>query len=239
MVTMERVFLSYSYHPHPEHAADLERLRRYVIRAIEALDLRVVDGVDVGGRSLDAALRARIEDADALIALVTPQIDGLGGPREPRFVLDEFQCAEALKKPTMRVCHNLLVMTGLGVGNEYTPYIPGREVDVILKLMNTVAVWKRDYGRRARLCIEPESLAASYDPTQGDECWVQVILPNGKFRDFERVPLGFAPGAAFALLPMLREGDVVRLRLRQGGSMWQSPRVIDPFVGSVTLKRQL
>jgi hypothetical protein len=62
---METVFLAYTYRPHPDHEDDLEKLRRYVVRAIEAMGLRVVDGVDVGGRPLDDALRKRIEDAEA------------------------------------------------------------------------------------------------------------------------------------------------------------------------------
>ncbi len=53
---METIFLSYTYQPHPDHHASLEYLRRCVIRVIEAMDLSVIDGVDVGGRTLDSAL---------------------------------------------------------------------------------------------------------------------------------------------------------------------------------------
>src|SRR5947208_13659193 len=115
---METVFLSYTYRPHPDHEANLDRLRRYVVRAIEAMGRRVVDGVDVGGRPLDDALRKRIEGADALIALVTPQADDAGALVRPAFVLDEFQYAEGLKKATMRVLHASLPAGGLGGGNE-------------------------------------------------------------------------------------------------------------------------
>jgi hypothetical protein len=233
---MEKIFLSYTYRPHPDHEANLERLRRCVVRAIEAMGLRVIDGVDVGGRPLDDALRARIRDADALIALVTPQADDAGNVVEPAFVLSEFQYAEGQVKPTMRALHHLLVARGLGAGNEYTPYMPGSELDVILKLMNTMAVWKRDYGKVARVRIEPEDLAARYDETQGDRCEFQVISSNGSYRDFERANLWQEPGAAYALLPKLREGERVRLRLRQGGTTWQSKHAIDPFVGGVRLE---
>ena len=105
---METIFLSYTYRPHPAHEADLEELRRYVIRVIEAMGLRIVDGVDVGGRPLDAALKKRIGDADGLIALVTPQTDDAGEVANPDFVLSEFQYAEGQMKPTMRVTHHLL-----------------------------------------------------------------------------------------------------------------------------------
>ncbi len=233
---MEKLFLSYTYRPHPDHENELERLRKFVVRTIEAMGLRVLDGVDVGGRPLDDALKKRIEDADGLIALVTPQANDAGDIADPAFVLSEFQYAEGLRKPTMRVLHELLRARGLGAGNEYTPYQPGREIDVILKLMNTIALWKRDYGKAARVRIEPDDLAARYDETQGDRCEFQVISQTGQFRDFERASLGLEPGAAYAILPKLKEGERVRLRLRQGGKMWQSRHAIDPFVGGVRLE---
>jgi len=235
---MEKLFLSYTYRSHPDHEADLERLRRCAVRAIEAIGLRIIDGVDVGGRPLDDALKKRIEDADGLIALVTPQSDDTGGIVEPAFVLGEFQYAEGQKKPTMRVLHHLLAARGFGAGNEYTPNRPGCEADMILKLMNTIALWKREYGKVARVRIEPEELAVQYDETQGDRVEFQVISESGTYRDFERASLSLEPGAAYALLPKLREGERVRLRLRQGGRMWQSRYAIDPFVGGVRLEER-
>jgi hypothetical protein len=235
---MEKLFLSYTYRPHPDHEDDLERLRRYVVRVIEAMGLRVVDGVDVGGRPLDAALKERIEDADGLIALVTPQADDAGQVANPEFVVSEFQYAEGQKKPTMRVMHHLLAARGLGAGNEYTPYKPGGEVDVILKLMHTIALWSRDCGKVARVRIEPENLASQYDETQGDRCEFQVITTSGSYRDYERARLWVEPGAAYALLPKVREGERVRLRVKRGGKTWQSKYAIDPFVGGVSLEEK-
>ena len=55
-------------------------------------------------------------------------------------------------------------------------------------------------------------------------------------RNYERGKLGLEPGAAYALLPNLREGEYVRLRLKQGQKTWQSKYVIDPFVGGVRLE---
>jgi hypothetical protein len=232
---MQTVFLSYTYRPHPDHEDDLGRLRRYVVRAVEAMGLRIVDGVDVGGRPLDDALRKRIEDADALIALVTPQANEAGDVVEPAFVLSEFQYAEGQKKATMSVWHHLIVPRGLGAGNEYTHYKPDRELDVILKLMNTIALWRRDYGRETRVRIEPHDLAVRYDETQGDHCEVQVLSTTEGYRPFERARLWQAPGAAYVLLPKLREDERVRLRLTKDRRTWESGW-FDPFVGGVRLE---
>lgn len=235
---MEAIFLSYTYRPHPAHEADLERLRRCVVRVVEAMGLRVVDGVDVGGRPLDEALKQKIKSADAMIALVTPQADDKGEVANPEFVLSEFQYMEGLQKPTMRVLHTLLKARGLGAGNEYTPFEAGKELDVVLKLMHTLALWRREGGKLARLRLEPDDLAKSYDETQGDRCDFQVITPTGAYRDYERANLAVEPGAAYALLPKLRDGERVRLRLKQGGTTWQSKYAIDPFVGSVSLEQR-
>ena len=70
---MKHVFLSYTYNPHPDHVAETDGLQRTVRRVIEAMDLRVLDGQDLGGRPLDAEIDKRIDDADALIALGSPQ----------------------------------------------------------------------------------------------------------------------------------------------------------------------
>lgn len=235
---MNSVFLSYTYRPHPDHEDELERLRRYVVRVLEAMGLRVLDGVDLGGRPLDDALRARIEEADALVALVTPQADAAGQMVQPAFVLSEFAHADGLKKPTFRVLHTALKAVGLGAGNEYFEYQPGHEADLIVKLMNTVAVWRREHGRAARVRIEPDTLASQYDETEGDRCEYQVISQTGNYQDFERGRLVLQPGAAYAVLPKMRDGETVRLRLKQGGKIWQSRHAIDPFVGGVRLEEK-
>jgi hypothetical protein len=235
---MDTLFLSYTYRPHPDHDADLERLHRSVCRVIEAMGLRIIDGVDVGGRPLDVALQERIDDADCLVALVTPQADDANAVIEPRFVLDEVQYARGRQKPTMRVLHGLLANRGLGAGSEYTPYQPGAELAVIMKLMNTIALWGREHGRKARVRIEPEDIATLYDEARGDTCECQIITRVGDYGRYQRAQLLMEPGAAYALLPKLREGERIRLRLNQGGRVWQSRYAIDPFVGGVSLEER-
>jgi hypothetical protein len=235
---METVFLSYTYRAHPDHEASLETLRRYVVRTIEAMGLHVVDGVDVGGRPLDDALRKRIAESDALIALVTPQADDAGNIIKPEFVLSEFQYAEGKEKPTMRVWHHQLVAQGLGAGNEYAAYKPGNELPVVLKLMNTIALWYREQGRRTRVRIEPEHLAQQFDPNQGHNCQCLVISSDGSPpRDFEKVNVSLDPGAIYAL-PKIREGQRVRLRVCKGNKTWESKYATDPFIGGINLEER-
>ncbi len=211
---------------------------RYVVKAVEAVGLRVIDGVDVGGRPLDSALKQRIEDADALIALVTPQDDGEGKEVDPAFVLSEFHFAEGQQKPTVRVLHHSLEARGLGAGNEYIAFSSGNEADVIVKLLSTIAVWRRRHGRVARVRIEPEEIVIRYDESQGDRCEFQLISGVDGYEDYKPAMVWPEPGAAYAVLPKLRDSDRVRLRIIQGGNTWQTRHAINPFVGGVSLEKQ-
>jgi len=235
---METIFLSYTYKPHPDHVDSLDNLRRAVIRVIESMEMRVIDGVNVGGRALDAALQARIERADALLAILTPQAGPDNEIADPQFVVSEFQHANALRKPTLRLIHPALILRGLGAGNEYVQYTPGKELDVVLKLMSTIAVWKREYGRVVRVRIEPDDLASQYDESRLDVCEFQRVR-DGNFEKPQRARVSLEPGAIYAELPKLLETDRVRLSVTLSGSTWRSKNWINPFVGGVRLEKQL
>jgi hypothetical protein len=105
--------------------------------------------------------------------------------------------------------------------------------------MNTLALWKRDFGKIARVRIEPDELAIGYDETKNHCCEFQVISANGDFGRYERVRLSLEPGAVYAVLPNLRDGERVRLRLQRDGKTWESRHFINPFVGGVRLEEQL
>lgn len=234
---MESVFLSYTYKSHPAHEQSLDYLRRCVIKVIEAMGLRVIDGVDVGGRALDSALEQRIRNADALVALMTPQADADGTECNPEFVISEFQFARGSKKPTFRIIQDGLVAKGLGKNEEYTKSVAGREIDVVLKLMNTIAVWKREYGRVARVRIEPEDIARKYDEGDGHRCEFQRLRQDGTFDDYVPARVTLDPGACYAELPKLLDGDRVRIRMKLDKVLWKSKYAISPFVGGVNLEQ--
>ena len=87
---------------------------------------------------------------DGLVALFTPQADDSGKAVEPAFVRSEFDYARGQRKPTIRVLHMAVPpFHGLGGNDEYTPYTPGDELTVVLKLMHTIALWRGEYGKAA------------------------------------------------------------------------------------------
>lgn len=227
---MKHVFLSYTYRPHPAYAAEIDDLQRTVRRVIEAMDLRVIDGMDLGGRPLDQEIDKRIRNADALIALVTPQADAAGNETLPEFVGTEFQTARTLDKPRFRVLHKELLARGLGATEEYAPFEAAKTLDVVMKLLGTIAWWKKEYGRAVQIRIEPDDLAKRFDRHK-DRCEYELMIQSGAPLPAKPTTLWPEPGGPMVHVPNFVEGARVSVQLTVDGERWQSPFVAPQLAG--------
>jgi hypothetical protein len=235
---MQRVFLSYTYQPHPDHQAEIDMLQRAARRVIEAMGLLVVDGLDLGGRALEAEIEKRIREADATVALLTPQADAAGDKVLPEFVSTEFQYARTLAKPTLRVLHTALAPRGLGANDEYVAFDSNKTLDVVLKLLQTLALWKRENGRPVQIQIQPDHLAEQFGNNRDDRCEYELLI-GGRADPQPRqtTRLWPEPGAAYVYVPNFVEGAKVRVRLTVNGENWQS-RFVLPQMGGVALVKE-
>ncbi len=233
---VQRVFLSYTYAPHPDHATELDILERKVRRVIEAMGLRIIDGQHLGGRLLDQEIEKRINESDALIALFTPQTDADGNICPPQFVASEFQCARAVGKPTFRIQHSALAPRGLGTGDEYVMFTPDTLVDVVMKVLQTLSLWKSESGRPVQIRIAPDDLVERFDDKK-DRCEYELLLAGSAVAQAPKattiVP---EPGAAYVYVPNFVDGAKVRVRLTISGDEWRSHFVL-PHMGGVALNK--
>jgi hypothetical protein len=234
---MQRVFLSYTYRPHPDHVAELDALQRATRRVIEAMGLQVVDGQDLGGAGLDTAIQKRIKETDATIALFTPQVDDAGNKVIPTFVSTEFQHARALGKPTSRVIHTAPALQGLGAGEEHVLFQPDKLVDVVLKVIQTLALWKHEFGRPVQIQVQPDHLAEQFGERNNDRCEYELLIAGRSDpQPAQTTRLWPEPGAAYVYVPNFVDGAKVRVRLTVNGENWQS-RFVIPQMGGVALTK--
>lgn len=218
---MQQVFLSFTYNPHPDHVAETERLHRQVVMVIEAMELRVVTGEDLGGAATTDAIKARIASADALVALVTPWRDALGNKTQPQWVVEEFAHAKALGKETIRLLHGTFAAAGMYAAHEYVPVQPDNPADALLKLMRTLALWRRVKGRPMNIEVAPDEDDQHFDAGQVSACEFQLFV------DYQEGPWCEAkfwpePGAMYAHLPGVPDDAKLRLRLKVGDEQWIS-----------------
>lgn len=231
---MQQVFLSFTYNPHPDYVAESELLRRRVSIVIEAMDLRVATGEDLGGEALTDEVKARIADADAHVALITPWQDKLGNKVQPQWVVEEFAHAKALGKPAIRLLHKDFAAAGMYAANEYIAVDPANPTDALLKLMRTLALWKKDGGRPMDIEIAPDEGGAHFEPAKVKRCEFQLFL-NYQEGPWLPATVWPQPGAMFAHLNRVPEQAKLRLRLQIGEETWES--AFHNPVGRVQLSR--
>jgi hypothetical protein len=231
---MQQVFLSYTFDPHPDHAAETVALRRRVGMVIESMGLLEVSGEDLAGGGLKAEIDKRIRAADALVALLTPHNVPGTTKLAPPWIADEFALAKSLGKPAIRIIHGALTVGGMYAGDEYIPYSPDTLADTLIKLMRTLALWKRQSGRTMQVEIAASGSELPADAALAHQCDYQV------FADFTEGPWTPAkvwpePGALYAVVRGVPEQAKLRLRLNIGGAVWQSE--FQNPVGRVLLKK--
>lgn len=219
---MQSIFLSYTFDPHPEFAAETAQLEKAAKIVIESLDLRVCDGVDLAGRAIDSEIERRILDADGLVAIVTPKSDGAGKPITPPYVDHEYRLAKNRDKPAIRLLHESLSSDGMGQNEEFIRHTAGGALDSILKLMRTLALWKRQAGLPLQIEIEPAELGDRFDPqVHGHSCEYQLMVRYA-LTDWRPATLWREPGATFAYLPDVPEQSKIKLQLSLGNERWVS-----------------
>lgn len=104
---MDTIFLSYTYNPHPEYEDETKELVKNIKIIAEPQELSVITGFDLGGGAITAKIEQRIEDCDALVALITPCQDDDGDPSLPQFVNDEYSFAKNKKTRDSIITHYL------------------------------------------------------------------------------------------------------------------------------------
>jgi hypothetical protein len=218
---MQQVFLSYTYNPHPDHLAEAEELRRRASTVIEAMDLHVATGEDLGGEVLTNEIRERIDKTDALVALLTPWRDGQGNKVAPPWVNDEFTYAKAKDKRAFRISHPDYAAAGMYAAHEYTTYSVERMADTLMKLMKTLALWKKEDGRPMEIEIAPDASGQRFEPARVRDCEFQLIR-NYEESDWRKSKVIPRPGGLFVYLPGVPDQAELRLRLQLDNETWQS-----------------
>lgn len=233
---MESIFLSYTYNPAAEYKRETEELIKHVKIMIGAMELRVFDGVDIGGWAIDSEIQKRITNADALIAIMTPWQDDHGQVVMPPYVQDEYTFAQALRKPTFRVVHSSLSVHGMFGNNEYIPHSKEGEVQTLLKLMLTISMWKKEAGKSIQVRINPSEIGSRFDVhNHGHQCHYQLLVDHRQM-GWKPALLWNEPGATFAYITNVPDESKLQLRLSLGDEQWDSP--FSDSMGQITLQKR-
>jgi hypothetical protein len=213
---MKRIFLAFAYRD-----ADRE-LANQVQQLLGSHDVPVITGENLGGQALTPAVKERIDDSDALIALLT-QRDRLGKKKKfttHQWVQDELNYARGKQKRAIALIETDVDVGGMYAPNEYIPFDRQNPLPAFLRLSDTVGQWKREIGRTLKVMILPPELARTVG--QGAIKCRYKFFAEGKDTDWQETKAIREIGGTFVYLVGVRDDYIIQLEVKLPNETWQS-----------------
>lgn len=215
---MFKVFLAFSFQPEDED------LVRRVEALLESHGVQVDTGEVLGGQALTAAVKKRIDQCDALVALLTrrDKITGGGWTTHP-WVRDEINYARTKKKPSIAFMDLAVKDGGAYQEHERIDYDPKKEGLALLKLSQTVGEWRQQFGHLVKIRILPESLGRKVGALAEEVKCDGRLTRQGKTAQWTSATVVPEPGGTYAYIRGAHEDSLIQIRIRIGSETWVSP----------------
>ncbi len=215
-----KVFLSFSFHDAEKPLVEL------VERLFVSHDVRMITGKNLGGEALTPAVMERINETDALVALMTRR-EALPGDNRYMthpWVRDEMNHARSQQKLAIALVENGVDLAGAYKENEYIPLLRENPTEAMVRLSETLGRWRDRLGRMLQVKLSPDDLAVRVARDDGRLLRCRYRLSSeGEFKDWREVRPVREVGGVFLYLKGVGTDDLVEVEVQGAGQTWSSP----------------
>lgn len=196
-------------------------LVNYIERLLASQFIQINTGGNLGGGQLTLEVQNRIENSDALIALLTRR-DQLqaGGWTTHQWVKDELGFARTKGKRAIAIVEEDVDVGGMYHPHEFIPLNRASLLETFLRLSETVGGWKQETGRRVKVQINPETIANKLGDG-GVVCRSRLGL-HGNFTVWQAAIPSPEIGGTFVYLNGVQDEHLVQIEVQEAGNTWQS-----------------
>lgn len=213
-----RVFLAFSFR------IEDKELVGHVERLLASHDIRIATGERLGGEALTPSIKARINDVDGLVAVLTRRDQLVSGTwTTHQWVQDELAHARSLGKKAIALVEEGVAVAGMYQPNEHLVLRSGAWLDAFLDLSETLAVWRAGIGRTVKVQILPQALAHKLGVDHENTRCRHRLGWQGKFTDWQEVPSVPEVGGTFVYVPGVKDEHLIQLEVSGvGDKSWRS-----------------
>lgn len=219
---MQKVFLSYHFNGPTDPDKHDTVLAGQVETIVRSHNLLALTGANLGGGALTPEVMTRIEESDALIAMMTRR--GAAIAQNPDryqthpWVRDEFAHARAHQKRAVAIVETGVDTAGAYAANEHIVYDRSSPVDMILKLSATIGVWKRQSGRTVPVQLLPDAVAVSLG-NAGDQaqCYFRRVTRGRPPNQWQQATVYPEIGGTFIYVAEMDDDTNVQVKAVIGG----------------------
>jgi hypothetical protein len=227
---MERVFLSYSFRDEDREPA------RWARTLLESHGVRASTGEVLGGGALSDEVKRRIDAADGFVGIWTRR-DSLGGDpevfRTSNWLVQEATYARAKAKPTIVLVEDGVDISGMDAANERIALSREAPHEAILRLAQTLAEWRAEYGRVVAVRLTPDDVARKAAGPNAQYVCRYRLHEGHQVGEWRTASVYNRAGGVFTHLAGVGEGQLYEIWLKIGNEDWQAPASAQDFVASL------
>jgi hypothetical protein len=214
---MMRIFLGFSFRDEDRNIVD------QVDHLIASHLVDVTTGERLGGNQLTPAVQKRIEDCDALVAVLTRRDHRQDGQwTTHQWVLDEIGWARAKGKRAIALVEHGVELAGMFQPHEYILLDKAQPSEALLTLSETVGLWRKEIGRTVKVQVLPDEIAQMI-VADGNGAKLRHRLWQGstcsQWQDLTPVP---EIGGTFVFVKGVQDDHLIQLQVHQANKSLES-----------------
>lgn len=218
---MNKVFLAFPFNP--KDGKPVLSFVKSVDRLIRSHGLATVTGETGGGGELTETIQNRIRDSDAVIALFTREkkLAGNAGWKPTDWVVGELTSARARRQRAVALVEDGVNVGGPFSANERIPLDLKAPAEALVRLSETIGVWKAEAGRFLLVRLLPAA-AAAIASSGFARCQVRLVPPEGPPGPWQAATVRVKPGGVFLAVPGVKEDVSIDVEISDHTSRWKS-----------------
>jgi len=192
-----------------------------IVDILESHMVRTITGEELGGGALTNTIMGRINNSDALIALITPGEQRLDGSYTPHtWVRDELNYARGRNKRAISLLQQSILPEGAWQEHEYIKFDPANLLPALRRLVKTIGQWKKEDGRLVKVMLLPEEVGTKVVLNKAT-CKYR-FFKNGRPSEWKKADVVGEVGGSFAFIFCPYDDSLLEIRTKIGRDEWGS-----------------
>lgn len=226
---MQKIFLSFHFNKPTDPDQHDSQLANDVQELLRSHGLLAVTGEALGGGALTPEVMKRIEESDALVALMTrrdPQPVGAGQPpawSTHPWVDDELKHARGKGRPAIALVETGVTVAGAYQEHERVAYDRAAPLRAFLKLSTTIGLWKQQAGQTIAVQLMPADVAEALGD-EGDkaDCAYRLAVRGQSKGQWVPAPVFPEGGGTFIYVSGMSSETMVQVKAVLDGTVYTS-----------------
>jgi hypothetical protein len=216
---MNRIFLAHTFES--KGGRRVQALVTSIGRLVRSHGLACETGASLGGNQLTSSVQRRIRESDALLALLTREekLARRNAWRPTQWVQGELTIARQGGRSAIAIVQDGVEIGGPFSENEHIPLNLDEPSEALLRVSETISLWKEQAGRYLLIRLLPEA-AANLATNGNSRCQFRLVPPAGPPGEWQNGIVRVQPGGVFLAVPGVKEDVAIDVEILEG----QAPR---------------